>query len=110
MRAVTLGYTYRPGASKRAAEVSSPQSLSWGAKVKLALKVVLVLLVLGPWFFSAYRLWQLKGLRQEIAHLEALKAKQEALWHSLTEEKVVRAKVAPLGLHKPSPKEVIHLP
>jgi len=107
MRSIALGYTYRPAkASPPAKEKALYLKLTPG----LILKLILLVLLLLPWGFTAYRYHQLQSLEREIKKEKALAAKLASEWNSLTAEEVVRAKVAPLGLFKPTEKEVIRLP
>ncbi|OAQ20132.1 hypothetical protein [Thermosulfurimonas dismutans] len=107
MRALTLGYTYQPRKNtSRASTKASGLSL----RLSLIFKLVLLLLLVLPWGFAAYRFHQLRGVESEIKRERALKTKLLSEWERLTAEEVIRAKVAPLGLFKPTEKEIIRLP
>ncbi|HIE32651.1 MAG TPA: hypothetical protein EYP81_01200 [Thermodesulfobacteriaceae bacterium] len=109
MRALTLGYTYQP--RKNTSRASTKASgLSLRLSLRLIFKLVLLLLLVLPWGFAAYRFHQLRGVESEIKRERALKTKLLSKWERLTAEEVIRAKVAPLGLFKPTEKEIIRLP
>ncbi|QJA05764.1 hypothetical protein FVE67_02655 [Thermosulfurimonas marina] len=100
MRALSAGYPYQPRARTR----------SRGLSLRGVLLLALGLLLALPWLLAGVRLYQWQGVHRSRKAEEAHRARLLKTWEALTAEEVVRQKVAPLGLHKPTEKEMVRLP
>ncbi len=96
---LSVTYTYKPKGRQRVSAKRIP--------LKGAVKVFILAMCLLPWMLcllKGYLLYETKkALGQERRKHERLVSE----WEALTKEEVVRKKVAPFGLHKPTRKEVV---
>jgi len=109
MRALSLGYTYQPKKQNSQA-LPKASGLNLRLRLNLILKLVLLTILFLPWGFTAYRSHQLRQIETEIRKAQAVRTELLSKWNRLTSEEVVKAKVAPMGLFKPTEKEIIRLP
>ncbi len=107
MRVLSAGYVYRP-------EIARERTVSRTRKGGYLRKRVLLVLLGGllflPWGWTGYRFHQVRTLERQIALERERKEKLLSEWERLTAEEVVKRHVAPLGLFKPTKKEIIRLP
>ncbi|MBX6422082.1 hypothetical protein [Thermosulfurimonas sp. F29] len=107
MRVMTAGYTYRPAREARRRTVHRERVLPVSTSIRW---LILVLLLVLPWAWASYSLMKWRG-----ASAALMKARREherllSEWNRLTAEDRVRKVVAPMGLFKPTEREILRLP
>ncbi len=106
MRALTVGYTYRPTAPSRGRTARRERVFPW---VRLLRVILVLVLAVMPWSWALYNFARWQGVLR--AREEALRRHERLLaeWNRLTTEERVRKIVAPRGLFKPTEKEILRL-
>ncbi|RUM87514.1 MAG: hypothetical protein DSZ24_06035 [Thermodesulfatator sp.] len=103
MQPLSVAYSYQPGRSRA-------RRRAQGLTLRRVLGLLLGFLVALPWVLGGIYLYQWHALHRACQRERTRQGQLRKTWEALTAEEVVRQKVAPLGLFKPTEKEIVRLP